>query len=910
MKINALLTERAIIQEQILTDSTYREFYKLGILLREYAMDQQQIQQLFKQVADGAAAGGNVDKEGDAPASNRTVIGKGADVASAVADKYRGLKQWIGQTGPVKGLDAMIDSLQQQIVEKTGGEAGKLSQTVEFYRELSKVPGMALAVKAIIVGTLGLATAGLGGVAIAAGLTFANRMLQGDEFSSAVMGAMETGGTVAAIQTAKDLLTTTHVGADYGNADDQSFGEIPKTPDPNDLSGVDPNNVYKPLPAADALANNQADLKAAEDWFNADAAGRAEIEQVTGLSADKLEKLASGDYSDAANAAYAQNPDPSTGLPQDPTSSRSDYTAPDDIGSATEYKVTAADGKLGVGGIAQKYPGISAQDIIDYNNLSPDGLIKPGQVLQIPEPNLVSPASTNIWDRYEGPGPKDMDAVSDRANNLFKMQQDADDAYYKNKPDDFGVPSRSNDAVGNGMPGQLDSVAPPKGANMDPEYLNKVVSGDHARPMISKDDAQKALDWQDQNGGPLQQAGAASTPSGFNKEYLEKVISGEQPRPLISPEKAQELLDKMNQPTSTGSAYLDKLNNAAANGIKLRGLNQSYVNPKSMMREWIDVDTTARMWMLHESIGKRRGGIYLTNEGVCAVFHEVALRSQLTEGPWLDKLKGFNKKAGDAIGKFTAPIKKAAAAGWDSATNKITYSDLDRKWRRSAKLDKEASVDSEQVKQFLKTQGVKDPLINASFKALGLTAPTQGTVGTPSASASYASSTTSTAPAATTSTSTSNASAPASTPSPASTRTTASTPKPQPAKNPGIGFNAGNLTNLKQTPGSTASMNVKYDPKMLAKTTPAKEPVAEPQGQALDLDQLKAQRAAKLAQGQADQQAAIAQMKAKSDADAAAPKWTGRQKVTNSKINRGNTVFESKVDFSLILLNRMLGQKK
>ena len=774
-------------------------------------MDQQQIQQLFKQVADGAAAGGNVDKEGDAPASNRTVIGKGADVASAVADKYRGLKQWIGQTGPVKGLDAMIDSLQQQIVEKTGGEAGKLSQTVEFYRELSKVPGMALAVKAIIVGTLGLATAGLGGVAIAAGLTFANRMLQGDEFSSAVMGAMETGGTVAAIQTAKDLLTTTHVGADYGNADDQSFGEIPKTPDPNDLSGVDPNNVYKPLPAADALANNQADLKAAEDWFNADAAGRAEIEKVTGLSADKLEKLANGDYSDAANAAYAQNPDPSTGLPLDPNS-RADYTTPDDIGSATEYKVTAADGKLGVGGIAQKYPGISAQDIIDYNNLSPDGLIKPGQVLQIPEPNLVSPASTNIWDRYEGPGPKDMDAVSDRANNLFKMQQDADDAYYKNKPDDFGVPSRSNDAVGDGMP-KAEPVMP--GTPSDGSYRQSAPLGPDGKPM---------------------------------KQMASKINTG------------------------------------------------------NMIREYIDIDTTARMWILHESLGKPRGGVYLSEAGVRAVFKEVARRSELTEGPWLDKLKGFNKKAGDAIGKFTAPIKQAAAAGWDSATNKITYSDLDRKWRRSAKLDKEASVDSEQVKQFLKAQGVKDPLINASFKALGLTAPMQGNVGTPSAGASYAQSTT--APAASTSISTSNASAPV------NTRTTASTPKPQPAKNPGIGFNAGNLTNLKQTPGSTASMNVKYDPKMLAKTTPAKEPVAEPQGQALDLDQLKAQRAAKLAQGQADQQAAIAQMKAKSDADAAAPKWTGRQKVTNSKINRGTTVFESKVDFSLILLNRMLGQKK
>jgi hypothetical protein len=92
----------------------------------------------------------------------------------------------------------------------------------------------------------------------------------------------------------------------------------------------------------------------------------------------------------------------------------------------------------------------------------------------------------------------------------------------------------------------------------------------------------------------------------------------------------------------------------------------------------------------------------------------------------------------------------------------------------------------------------------------------------------------------------------------------------------------------------------------------ATNPNAQPaQGTELDLDQLKAQRAAKQAQGQADQQSAMAQMRAKADADAAAkPQWTGRQKVSASKINRSKPVFESQVDFSLILINKMLGHKK
>lgn len=811
MKINTILSERAIIQEQMLNDSVYKEFYKLGILLKEYKMSQQDVQNLFKQVASDAAAGGNVAQAGDAPASNRTVMGKGADVAGEVKKAFDTVASYIGKTGVVKGADRTFDAAQQKIMGAVGND-GKIAQALEWYRELSKVPGMGLAAKTIIVGLAGLSGAGLGAIAIAAGITFVNQILQGNKFSSAVWESLKTAGLVGAIQVAKDFLGRVDVGQGANDAVSADNDVLAQNKVPLDAN---PDNTWRnELPSADAALNSQADLQAAEDWLNADAAGRAEIEQVTGLSADKLERLANGEYSDAATAAYNQNPDPSTGLPPDPTSSRSDYTAPDDIGSATEYKVTAADGAKGVGGIAQKYPGISAQDIIDYNNLSPDGLIKPGQVLQIPEPNLVSPASTNIWDRYEGPGPKDMDAVSDRANNLFKMQQDADDAYYKNKPDDFGVPSRSNDAVGDGMP-KAEPVMP--GTPSDGSYRQSAPLGPDGKPM---------------------------------KQMASKINTG------------------------------------------------------NMIREYIDIDTTARMWILHESLGKPRGGVYLSEAGVRAVFKEVARRSELTEGPWLDKLKGFNKTVSTGLGKVMSPLGDIARAGWDSASNKITYGDLDMNWRRSAKLDQEESVDSEQVKQFLKAQGVKDPLINASFKALGLTAPMQGNVGTPSAGASYAQSTTSTAPAASTSISTSNASAPV------NTRTTASTPKPQPAKNPGIGFNAGNLTNLKQTPGSTVSMNVKYDPKMLAKTTPAKEPVAEPQGQALDLDQLKAQRAAKLAQGQVDQQAAIAQMKAKSDADAAAPKWTGRQKVTNSKINRGTTVFESKVDFSLILLNRMLGQKK
>jgi hypothetical protein len=130
----------------------------------------------------------------------------------------------------------------------------------------------------------------------------------------------------------------------------------------------------------------------------------------------------------------------------------------------------------------------------------------------------------------------------------------------------------------------------------------------------------------------------------------------------------------------------------------------------------IDEALTVRMWALNESRGRHgRRPIYVTESGRKLIFKMIARQYQLDEGA-LDKLKGFNKKASAAIGRFTEPYKQRAS----SFTNKITYNDLERGWERTAKLDKEDSVDSEQVRKFLNSRGVKDPLINSVFKQLNI----------------------------------------------------------------------------------------------------------------------------------------------------------------------------------------------
>jgi hypothetical protein len=71
-------------------------------------------------------------------------------------------------------------------------------------------------------------------------------------------------------------------------------------------------------------------------------------------------------------------------------------------------------------------------------------------------------------------------------------------------------------------------------------------------------------------------------------------------------------------------------------------------------------------------------------------------------------------------------------------------------------------------------------------------------------------------------------------------------------------------------PTASPNTTVAPQPTTSQNNTPVQQPSAEPQGQEVDLDQLKQQRAARQAQGQADQQQAMQQMQATAQANQAA----------------------------------------
>jgi len=193
MKTNELLFERRIYEHEI-----YRSSYQASRMLVEMQLDAKQIDAVFRAVADGAAKGGNVDKEGDEPVSNRTMLGKGADVVTDVAKKFSAswekVKTAISQSGPVSGFDVMVDKLQGSLLNAAGGQKGAVGTAIQKYRDFGNAhPIMQGAIYAILIALAGITGAGLGGAAIIAGIKVADRLLMGDKASTALWKGFKTG---------------------------------------------------------------------------------------------------------------------------------------------------------------------------------------------------------------------------------------------------------------------------------------------------------------------------------------------------------------------------------------------------------------------------------------------------------------------------------------------------------------------------------------------------------------------------------------------------------------------------------------------------------------------------------------------------------------------------------------------
>ena len=375
IKEHRVLTE-AQARAQLMEDPIYRQFKSVGQYITERRMSEKEILQVF---ADAEA--GMTDK---ATGANRTMLGRGKDTtmdfAGGVKDAMTSVLNSIQNSVPVAAVDVAYDQATDALANVAGGQKGAVMSAIKKYRNLVKqYPKTAGFAKAALVAIAGLATGGAGLAAIA-GLTYAlDSAIKGDKLSSVLGKGAGAAALAAAGQAVSGAMNPGQ--PDIGNV---SGGQ--------DIGGYNPDNV-----PGDLMTTPEPGWQS-----NADVSGM-----------------------------YAQEP----GWP----------------GSGAEGGAAGVDGgtytvmKGDQGGFIAQANGVPFKDLQALNpditnwnklpvgtelNLPPSG-DNVGSVWQGTDMSApgVAPANT-------GMNPTDMNNF--RADNLARVQDQADAAYYAGKPDDYG----------------------------------------------------------------------------------------------------------------------------------------------------------------------------------------------------------------------------------------------------------------------------------------------------------------------------------------------------------------------------------------------------------------------------------------------------------------------------------------
>ena len=167
-----------------LTESrTYKLWESAGRKIYEAQLTADQIQQLFQQAEQGATTAGG----------NRTLVGQGKDVATAVNKAWEDLKTKVQNSGPIKDVDNAYDQAAEKLKQATGGDQGVM-QYVQKYRTFAKAHPIAQGIiYSALIAAAGISGAGLGGAAALGLFKMVDKLLQGEKFSSAAYSGAKTG---------------------------------------------------------------------------------------------------------------------------------------------------------------------------------------------------------------------------------------------------------------------------------------------------------------------------------------------------------------------------------------------------------------------------------------------------------------------------------------------------------------------------------------------------------------------------------------------------------------------------------------------------------------------------------------------------------------------------------------------
>jgi hypothetical protein len=396
-----------------------------------------------------------IETQATAAGGNRTMLGKGKDAAGAVNKAWEDLKTKVQDSGPIKAVDQKYDDVVAKIEKGLGGPDNAVSKVIMGYRKFAKEHPIAQGlIYSALIAAAGISGAGLGGAAVLGLLKMTDKLLQGEKFSSAAYSGAKTGAMAYGASKVGDYIKG-------------KMGEPPAAGDVKPGGGEVPADIQKGLAADQAFQDRILNKFPPDKGYTFNASGKS-------------------------------------------------------------LQVLDANGtKVFTGDIPLK-----TMDVKTFADLTNNGqMATPG----ISSGSISSDAMAGVSDTAKAAGKGAVDASTDIASKAADVAT---------------------------------SAAKPYGANMDPDLLQRVVDAggkSGVRFKISPEDAAKALDWQAQNGGQAVQAAtdtAGKAASGYSKEYLEKVLSGDTPRPMISKEKAAALLKNMEgvvittKPLSEGQVYL------------------------------------------------------------------------------------------------------------------------------------------------------------------------------------------------------------------------------------------------------------------------------------------------------------------------------------------------------------------
>ena len=303
-------------QEQKQERALFEQWRGVGQTLMELRMSEKQILDLFSRVESGATAAG----------SNRTMLGKGKDVAtnvaSTVSNAVKGVLNAVQTSAPVAAVDVAYDQATDALGKLAGGQKGKVMKAIKAYRNLAKqYPKTAGFSKAALVAIAGLATGGAGLPAIA-GLTYAlDSAIKGDKLSSvlgkgagaaalaaagqAISGTTQQGDTISQAPTGAETISQAPTGGQEGQLLSWSQGIAPG----DTLSGIAQkyNVSVDELLKANPQITNPDVLKVGDSIqiptynFQGDqwGSGLPTYDKGVGTYADTLAKVKSGAYTDS-----------------------------------------------------------------------------------------------------------------------------------------------------------------------------------------------------------------------------------------------------------------------------------------------------------------------------------------------------------------------------------------------------------------------------------------------------------------------------------------------------------------------------------------------------------------------------------------------------------------------------------